>query len=103
MLDFADVVSQMQALFDKPVSKWHNPEDAIALAAGIGAQTDKDKSFNADIRTATDNGSVPDTWHPALLLDDDAEMGASYPATLAPAAYQTVATDGSQVYPDPHH
>lgn len=103
MLDFADVVSQMQALFNNPISEWRTPGEAMEMAAQIGVQADKEKSFNATIRTAIENGAVPETWHPALLLDEDTEMCASYPAPPALAAYQTVATDGSQVYPDPHH
>lgn len=103
MLDFADVAAQMQPLFDNPIARWHNPELAIELAARTGSQADNDHDFNATVRGALENGAVPETWHPALLLDDDAAVCASIAPPMTPPAYQTVASDGSQVYPDPHH
>jgi hypothetical protein len=102
MLDFAALAAQMEAALDaeawRPSSILRALEAAQELCAACEARGD----FNALLSNAAQKESIPESWHPARLLNDASSPQAAHAAIVPPLPHIVVAADGSQIYPDSH-
>jgi hypothetical protein len=102
MLDFAALAGQMEAALDaeawRPSSLLHALVAAQELCAACAERCD----FNALLSSATQKESIPESWHPARLLDDTSSPNAVHTAIAPPLPHIVAAADGSQIYPDSH-
>jgi len=98
MLDFQSLAAQIQTLLDEAPKDFDPRAQALDAARRACQTCDRDASFNAVIRRA----KVPETWHPALLLDDAAQLCGGETAAPASLPHCVAAADGSQIYPDAH-
>ncbi|HEX8235616.1 MAG TPA: DNA double-strand break repair nuclease NurA [Abditibacteriaceae bacterium] len=102
MLDFAALAAQMEAALDaetwRPSLLLRALEAAQELCTACGRRGD----FNALLSSAAQKESIPESWHPARLLDDSSAPNAAYAAVAPPLPHVVVAADGSQIYPDSH-
>jgi len=102
MLDFQSLAAQIQTLLDETPEGFDPRAMALDAARRACASCDGDGSFNATIRGAMKNAMIPESWHPALLLDDAARLCGGETAPDAPLPHCVAAADGSQIYPDAH-
>jgi hypothetical protein len=102
MLDFAALAAQMEEMF-RSQREWLSAAAIFQTAHSLCRECDSNGNFNSIVRAAEEDPAMPDSWHPATLLNNKSSLCQSRPAPEAPLPHRVAAADGSQIYPDAHH
>jgi hypothetical protein len=102
MLDFAALAAQMEAALDAESWRPSSLQRALEAAQELCADCGQRGTFNELLSNAAQKESIPESWHPARLLDDTSAPNAAHAAVESPLPHVVVAADGSQIYPDSH-
>jgi hypothetical protein len=97
MLDFAALLAQMEQQFDEAGPQGDRRSQALNKALNLW----NDFAQRGDFSAVLNNATVPDHWHPAKLLND-ATLDETHSVAPLLEPHTVCATDGSQIYPDPH-
>lgn len=102
MLDFAVLAAQMEAALDAEAWRPSSLQRALEAAQELCAACAQRGNFNELLLNAAQKESIPESWHPARLLDDASSPNDAHAAIAPPLPHVVVAADGSQIYPDSH-